>query len=294
MGFYALLLRSTAHRFGQGLYRCVTSAVVAAWLVSCGLAWAAEQQPADKPYEPRQGQPGKDVMWIPTPDDMVGKMLTMAKVTPRDFVIDLGSGDGRNVIAAARRGAHALGVEYNPELVEFSKRTALAAGVAAKATFVQGDMFEADISKATVMILFLITDNLRKLTPRLLNLRPGTRVVSNTFEIPGWSADQTYKLGGDCITWCTAFLYIVPTKVAGKWQLPQGTLTLEQTFQTLNGTLEIDGQSLPIKNGRLNGSQIQFIAGSASYTARVSNDTIKGSVKGGAVKTWTAARTNPQ
>ncbi len=273
----------------------VARGVFAAWCVACGVAFAAEPAPpVDKPYEPRHGQQGKDVMWIPTPDDMVGKMLAMAKVTPRDFVIDLGSGDGRNVIAAARRGARALGVEYNPDLVELSRRNALAAGVAEKATFVQGDMFEADISKATVMILFLITDNLRRLTPRLLSLRPGTRIVSNTFEIPGWSADQTYKLGGECITWCTAFLYVVPAKAAGKWQLPQGTLTLQQEFQTLNGTLDIDGQSLPIKNGKLNGSQIQFSAGSAKYTARVSNDTIKGSVTGGAVKAWTAIRSaNP-
>ena len=249
-------------------------------------------QTPQKPYQPHHGQQGKDVVWIPTPDAMVGKMLAMAKVTPRDFVIDLGSGDGRNVIAAARRGARALGVEYNPDLVELSKRNAAKAGVGAKAKFVQGDMYEADISQATAMILFLITDNLRKLTPKLLDLKPGTRIVSNTFEIPGWSPDQTYKLGGECIMWCTAFLYIVPARIAGTWRLPQGELALQQEFQTLTGTLNIDGQSTPIEDARLNGNQLVFTAGGASYTGRVNGDSMKGSVKGGSAKTWTATRTS--
>ena len=162
---------------------------------------------------------------------MVEKMLDMAQVTPQDFVVDLGSGDGRNVIAAAKRGARALGVEYNPDLVELSKRTAAAAGVADRARFVQGDMFKADISQATALILFLIPDNLSKLTPKFLELKPGTRIVSNTYEIGGgWEPDETDGLR-PCPTWCVAYLYIVPAKVAGTWRLPQGELTLEQEFQ---------------------------------------------------------------
>src|SRR6188474_499670 len=124
---------------------------------------------------PFVGQPGKDVIWVPTPYVLVEKMLDLAKVTPQDFVMDLGSGDGRNIIAAAKRGARALGVEYNPDMVEFSKRTAAAAGVAERAMFVQGDMYEADISQATVLALFLLTENLNRLAPKFLSLRPGTR-----------------------------------------------------------------------------------------------------------------------
>src|SRR5688572_17761580 len=156
-------------------------------------ATGAVAQTAEKPFEPVVGQEGKDVIWVPTPYALVEKMLDMAKVTPRDFVVDLGSGDGRNVIAAAKRGARALGVEYNPKMVELSRRIAATEGVADKATFVEGDMFEADISQATVLALFLLTDNLNKLAPRFLTLRPGTRIVSNGFEITGWTADDTQR-----------------------------------------------------------------------------------------------------
>ncbi len=266
------------------------------WLALCCILIAGNAtlaQTPQEPYRPSEGQPGKDVVWIPTPDAMVGKMLDMAKLTTKDYIIDLGSGDGRNVIAAAKRGATALGVEYNPDLVELSRRNAAAAGVSGKAKFVQGDMFEADISQATVMILFLITDNLRKLTPKFLDLRPGTRVVSNTFEIPGWPIDLTYKLGGDCITWCSAFLYIVPARVAGTWRVPQGELTLTQDFQMVSGTLNNGGLSVPIEDGKLRGDQIHFIAGGVQYSARVNGDAMKGDAKGGSKRAWTATRARP-
>ena len=149
----------------------------------------------------------------------------MARVTPDDFVIDLGSGDGRNVIAAARRGAQALGVEYNPGLVELSKQKAAEAGVAGRAQFVRGDMFLADISRATALVLFLIPSNLEKLMPKFLELAPGTRIVSNTYEIGGgWQPDETDGVT-PCATWCVAYLYIVPARVAGTWRMPQGELT---------------------------------------------------------------------
>ena len=273
------------------LHRTFRLWLVLGW-ISIGPASALAQTPQE-PYRPTEGQPGKDVVWIPTPDAMVVKMLDFAKVTTRDYVIDLGSGDGRNVIAAARRGARALGVEFNPDLVELSRRAAATAGVAEKARFVQGDMYEADISQATVMILFLITENLRKLTPRLLDLRPGTRIVSNSFDIPGWRADATDNLGGDCIVWCSAFLYIVPAKIAGTWRLPQGELALTQSFQMISGTLNAGGRSLPIENGRLRGNQIEFTAGGTSYTGRVNGDAMKGDVKGGAKRNWTATRVRP-
>ena len=178
-------------------------------LLIAPLASAQLAVPANEPYV---GQPGKDVIWVPTPPSLVEKMLDMASVTPRDFVVDLGSGDGRNVIAAAMRGARALGVEYDPNLVQVSRRNAAAEGVADRASFVQGDMFEADISKATVLALFLLPDNLERLKPKFERLRPGTRIVTNGYQIAGWDAKEVGVTGGDCAPWCTAYLYVVPTK----------------------------------------------------------------------------------
>lgn len=173
------------------------------------LALLAPAVLASAPEEPYVGQPGKDVVWVPTPDELVEKMLDMAKVSPRDFVVDLGSGDGRNVIAAAKRGARALGVEYDPLLFQVALRNAKAAGVEGRARFVQGDMFEADISEATVLALFLLPDNLEKLKVKFQKLRPGTRIVTNGYEIPGWDATDVGRIYGGCVTWCTAYLYVV-------------------------------------------------------------------------------------
>jgi ribosomal protein L11 methylase PrmA len=156
------------------------------------------------------------VIWVPTPPTLVEKMLDMAKVTPKDYVIDLGSGDGRNVIAAAKRGARALGVEYDAKLVEFSRRRAEAEGVSERAKFVEGDMFEADISQATVLALFLLPDNLVQLKPKFERLRPGTRIVTNGYQIAGWEAAEVGVAGGDCAPWCTAYLYIVPLSQANR------------------------------------------------------------------------------
>ena len=150
---------------------------------------------------------------MPTPPALVEKMLDMAQVTAKDVVMDLGSGDGRNIIAAAKRGATAIGVEYNPDMVALSNRLAREAGVAGKATFVEGDMFTADISKATVMALFLLPTNLERLRDTFyMQLRPGTRMVLNTFGIPEWDADEKETIGGDCISWCTSLLYYVPAR----------------------------------------------------------------------------------
>ncbi|MGH8725285.1 MAG: methyltransferase domain-containing protein, partial [Burkholderiales bacterium] len=146
--------------------------------------------------EPFVGQPGKDVVWVPTPPSLVDKMLEMAKVTANDFVIDLGSGDGRNIIAAAKLGARGLGVEWDSELVELSRRTAAAEGVAERARFVEGDMFEADISKATVLALFLLPDNLLRLMPKFERLRAGTRIVVNGYQIQGWEPVEVGVAGG--------------------------------------------------------------------------------------------------
>ena len=168
------------------------------------------QDPQSQDFKPISGQAGKDVVWVPTSPALVEKMLDLAKVTSNDFVIDLGSGDGRMVIAAAKRGARALGVEFNPKMVELSRRMAKEAGVADRATFVEGDMYTADISKATVLALFLLPENLRKLEPKFRALPAGTRIVVNTFGIPDWQPEVTEQLTDDCTSWCTAMLYRVP------------------------------------------------------------------------------------
>jgi SAM-dependent methyltransferase len=251
---------------------------------------AAIAYAADESFQPIVGQEGKDVVWVPTPPVLVEKMLDMAKVTPQDFVMDLGSGDGRNIIAAAKRGARALGVEYNPSMVEFATRTAEKEGVADKAKFVQGDMYEADISQATVLALFLLPDNLRKLTQKFLDLKPGTRIVANHFGIDGWDADETGRSDGECMAWCTALLYVVPAKVAGTWRLPQGDLTLEQKFQVVSGSLSTGGVETPVRNGKLRGDQISFSVGDADYTGRVQESAMQGNVKGSTHGVWSATR----
>ena len=248
----------------------------------------AAQSPPET-YKPVAGQPGKDVVWIPTPDITLEQMLNMAQVTPLDYVIDLGSGDGRMVIAAAKRGARAHGVEYNADLVALSRRAAAAAGVADKATFSQGDMFEADISQATVMPLFLLPNHLSKLAPKFLELKPGTRIVSNTYEIGGgWEPDETVRTM-PCNSWCIAVLYVVPAQVAGAWRLPHGEwLMLEQSYQKLYGTYQIDTVVVPIENGRLRGEEIRFSVNNVSYTGRLSGSTMAGVAKGRETRNWSA------
>lgn len=231
----------------------------------------------DKPFEPVVGQSGRDVVWVPTPEVLVEKMLDVAKVTPHDFVMDLGSGDGRNIIAAAKRGARALGVEYNPDMVELSRRMAEKAGVGDKAQFVQGDMYVADISQATVLALFLLPENLNKLADKFLALKPGSRIVANHFAVSGWEPDETGRADGDCGSWCNWLLYIVPAQTGGRWRFGKGELELEQKFQMLTGTLNLNGASTPVEKGRLLGDQITFTIGGKDYKGKVSGDAMVGS-----------------
>ena len=251
----------------------------------------AQAQPAKEPFQPQVGQEGKDVIWVPTPQALVDKMLDMAKVTPKDYVIDLGSGDGRTVITAAKRGARALGIEYNPDMVELSKRNAANEGVSDKANFVKADLFESDFTQATVITMFLLPEINLRLRPKILDLKPGTRIVSNSFTMGEWKADEEATVDKDCISYCTALLWIVPAKAGGAWQLPQGELALKQEFQMLSGALKSGSQSTPITNGRLLGDQITFSAGGAEYTGRVSGNAMEGSVKSGASSgKWKATR----
>jgi hypothetical protein len=242
-------------------------------------------QPQQKPFEPVVGQAGKNVVWVPTPQALVNKMLDMAKVTPADFLMDLGSGDGRTVITAAKRGVKAMGIEYNPDMVALSIKNAADAGVSDKATFVKADIFESDFSKATVVTLFLLPDLNLRLRPKLLEMAPGTRVVSNSFRMEAWEPDQTETVSEDCVSWCTALLWIVPAKVDGTWQTAQGDLKVSQQFQMISGTLG----STPI-SGKLLGNDIAFTAGGAQYSGKVNGNTMQGTVTGGKGGAWTATK----
>jgi precorrin-6B methylase 2 len=243
--------------------------VLLAFACSAGVAYA--QGSGQKPFEPQVGQAGKDVVWVPTPQAVVDKMLDMAKVTKNDFVMDLGSGDGRTVITAAKRGARAMGIEYNPDMVDLSVRNAKEAGVSDRASFVKADLFETDLSKAQVITMFLLPSINMKLRPKILDLAPGTRIVSNTFTMEDWQADETATVTDGCSSsWCTALLWIVPAKVAGTWDTPNGALTLTQNFQTVSGTL--GNQAV---QGRLRGNEITLTAGTAKWTGVVDGTTIK-------------------
>ena len=247
----------------------------------------AQQAAQTKPFEPQVGQPGKDVVWVPTSQALVDKMLDLAKVGPNDTVYDLGSGDGRTVITAAKRGARAFGIEYNPDMVELSKKNAAEAGVKEdRATFMKADLFETDFSKATVITMFLLPDINLRLRPKILEMRPGTRIVSNTFTMAEWEADVTETVTEGCTTWCTALHWIVPAKVEGAWRTPQGELALTQTFQNLSGTLRTGTNTLPITDGKMRGDEITFKAGNTTYTGKVSGNSIQGSSPSG----WSATK----
>lgn len=244
----------------------------------------AQAQSAPIDYEPRPYQEGKDVVWLPTPQELVDRMLDMAQVTANDFVIDLGSGDGRTAITAAKRGARAMGIEYNPEMVEYSSRAARAAGVADKVRFVKADLFEADFSQATVVTMYLLSSLNLKLRPKILALKPGTRIVSHAFDMGDWNADRTDSTEGR-----SAYLWIVPAKVAGIWQLPAGELTLGQNFQMIDGGLKSGERNTPITNGKMRGDEISFSAAGAEYIGHVTGTRIEGRVKSGGNTTgWSA------
>ena len=267
---------------------------VGRWVLILGVAGvfagSAQAQAPQEEFKPVVGQPGKDVVWVPTPQLVVDKMLDMAGVTPQDYVVDLGSGDGRNIISAAKRGARGRGVEYNPAMVALSQRNAAQEGVSDRAIFVEGDMFAAEFSDATVLALFLLPDNLTKLRDKFLALKPGTRIVANTFWIEGWAPDEREELPDtECSDWCTVMLFIVPARVEGTWRDAQGPLTITQQFQMISGTVTEGGRVTSISNGRMRGDQISFTAAGAEYRGRVNGGRIEGTVtSGGQAAPWTA------
>ena len=253
-------------------------------LLAITLGAAGVPQASAQPVAPRLNQPGKDVQWVPTPPALVEKMLDLAQVTPKDRLVDLGSGDGVLVIAAAKRGLRARGIEYDRGLVDYAKRKAEEAGVGARTRFVRGDIFKTDFSDATVVTTFLLPSMNLRLRPTFLAMRPGTRIVANTFAIADWEPDETVKVE-PCERWCTALLWIVPAHVGGRWRTPKGELSLTQKFQMVSGTL---GKA-PIEHGRLRGDEISFIVGDTTYTGHVDDNRIevRATVNGQPVE-WTA------
>jgi len=272
--------------------------ILAALLTMAGTAsFSADTNQSKPPYKPEVGQAGKDVIWVPTQDALVEKMLDMAKVTANDTVVDLGSGDGRIVIAAARRGAQALGIEYNPDMVELSKLNAEKAGVTAKAKFEKADIFLTDFSKATVITMYLLPELNMKLRPTILKMKPGTRVVSHDFDMKEWDADEVATVQGSG----TAYFWIVPATVEGTWTFQaQGgaaELVLKQQFQRIEPALKIGGKDMPVTNAKLQGDKISFTVTGGSgapleYSGVVNGNAITGTSKPGtgAATAWTAQR----
>ncbi|MBL8383162.1 MAG: class I SAM-dependent methyltransferase [Burkholderiales bacterium] len=252
---------------------------LAALLIAVCASAAQAQQPAAPAagYQPTPGQAGKDVIWLPTPQIVVDKMLEVARVGPSDVVMDLGSGDGRTVITAARLGARAMGIEYNPDMVEFARRSADAAGVGARASFVKADLFETSFAEATVITMFLLPRINLDLRPKILALKPGTRIVSNTFTMGDWEPDTVIDLAGQpgCnSSYCRVLYWLVPRQVAGSYATPQGQVVLRQEFQMLSGSLTTGGAMLDVK-GRVSGEDIEITAGGKRY---------RGLLKGGALE----------
>ncbi len=277
----------------------------AALLATLAYALPAAAQDAAQEFKPHVGQEGKDVIWVPTPQALVERMLDMAKLTAKDIHYDLGSGDGRTVIAAAKRGAQATGVEFNPDMVKLSERAAEKEGVAGKAKFIQGDIFKTDFSKATVVTLYLLPSLNVKLRPTILRMKPGTRVVSHAFSMDDWQPDQTDSVEGR-----TAYLWIVPAPVEGTWRWSvsgsgpkQYELVLRQQYQAVEGLVKLDnGKMGQVRDIKLRGDELSFsiheITGTANtlrrdYVGRVSGDTVAGVFRltdTGAEVKWTATR----
>jgi Methyltransferase domain len=248
-------------------------------------------------FQPQVGQSGKDVIWVPTPDDVVDRMLTMAQVTPQDFVMDLGAGDGKIAIAAAKKfGAKSLGIEYNPEMVKYAQKNAEAAGVGGKANFRQADIFATDFSQASVITLYLLPALNMKLRPQLLAMRPGTRIVSHSFSMEDWEADEISTLDGR-----RAYFWLVPANVMGSWAFDAGgqknDLTIEQTFQKFTGAVSFGAVHAGLREPKLRGTSISFALVDQTgvrrdFTGRVNGSRMEGSFhdeKGGEGR-WSATK----
>jgi len=273
-------------------------AVAALAALAIALPAAAQK---DKGYEPHVGQAGKDVIWVPTPDEVVERMLRMAQVTANDYVVDLGAGDGKIAIAAAKKfGARALGIEYDADMARHAQRNVERAGVAGRARIVQGDIFVADFSQATVITMYLLPALNLKLRPQLLAMRPGTRVVSHSFSMDDWEADETSSLDGR-----RAYFWVVPAAVAGAWSLEHAgggaaeklEMTLEQRYQKIDGTVTLGPALGGLREARLRGFLIAFSyvddkGVRRDFSGRVSGARMEGSFRAdnGTEGRWTATK----
>ena len=241
----------------QSIRRALSTFIFVSFAV-CWLEACSVLQP--ETYVPQRGQMGKDVMWLPTSDDLVLKMLDAAKVGPEDELVDLGAGDGKIPIAAARQfGARAWGIEYNKDLAALAQRNAQRAGVAERVRIVHGDIFKEDFSKATVVTMYLLEELNAQLRPTILAMKPGTRVLSNTFSMGDWEPDQVIR-----VTNGTGYFWTVPANVAGLWTLSgldensNVTLKLDQSFQRLGGSLTLQGKTQNLLGARIEGSVLHF------------------------------------
>jgi len=224
-----------------------------------GLLQGCQTLPVET-YAPKLGQIGKDVMWLPTRDELIQKLLEAAQVGPQDNVVDLGAGDGKIAIAAARQfGARAWGIEYNKDLAALAQRNAQRAGVADRVRIVQGDIFKEDFSQATVVTLYLLEELNAQIRPTLLAMRPGTRVLSNTFSMGDWEPDQVIHIKGG-----TGYFWTVPASAAGVWTVNgldhrgPAQLNLHQQYQRIGGTLSWGSQTQPVLGARLDGVHLHF------------------------------------
>ena len=277
--------------------------LLAATLVAALPAWA-QQRPGwqPPPYQPAPGQDGKDVIWVPTPDALVDRMLALAGLTPRDTLVDLGAGDGKIVIAAARAGAQALGIEYNPDLVEHARRRAQEAGVAGRARFERADIFEYDFSHASVVMLYLLPRLNLRLRHRLLALTPGTRIVSNSFDMGDWKPDEVTNASG-----ATAYLWLVPANFGGEWALrfplsdgaeARGLLEVEQRFQRTSGAAVFRHFTAGLRQPLLSGDRVRFALTDADghvreFDGRIAGRELVGTVTQGEARVpFSATRTD--
>lgn len=251
------------------------------------LSACAQTATTDSKFEPQVGQAGKDVIWVPTPDALVERMLRMAKVTPDDFVMDLGSGDGRIAIAAGKNfNARALGIEYNPDMVTLSNANAVKAGVADKVKFIKADIFETDFAQATVITMYLLPSLNIKLRPKILDMKPGTRVTAHAFDMGDWAADETATIDGR-----NAYLWIVPAKVGGTWRIDagaaKGDMAIAQTYQKIEASLKQAAGVLPVQ-GSLRGEDVRLSfpdgqGGRRELVGKVSGERMQG-------QGWSATR----
>jgi len=255
-------------------------------LAFSGAAEAKTRAECERDYKPQVGQAGKDVIWVPTPDELVNKMLTMAKVTPKDYVVDLGAGDGKIAIAAGKRfGATAVGIEYNPDMAKLAQCLVQAEGVTDKVRIIQGDIFKEDFSKATVVTMYLLPELNMCVRHRLLAMKPGTRVTSHAFTMGEWVPDESFDA-----EYRDAYLWIVPARVGGSWRFRNAsgsidfTVSLAQNFQDIGGEVNVGGSKQPLLGALLQGESIRFAFTDARGVTQHFTGTVRGTEIAGSVR----------